>query len=241
MKKNIAIVLALVAFALISCEKNTPWEPGDPATTKQFIYFPVNSEVGVEIDPTAGIKSHEFVIARLDSAKELDVDIKVVSASDSAFIFPKSVHFNAGEAKAEVSVKFDNMKEGETYGFVIEAATSIDGNPYAVESPFYQFEATLIKYEPGVGVWVDNPVLALLGLPAGIAWTVDYKLASLPSGDKKLIIINPYTNSGINLTKVEIFHGNITILVYHKIHVIIFAIVNFQSTYFSKRTTDIST
>lgn len=207
MKKNIAIVLAFLALAFVGCEKNAPYKPGEPAETPQFIYFPVASETGVELDPTAGITSKKVNIARLDTAGELDVAIKVLAASDSAFIFPDSVHFNSGEALAAITVQFDKMEVGETYGFTIEAELSKEGNPYAAASPFYQYEATLIKYIDAVGVWQDEVIGPSFGYPV-LAWKVNYQYAILPSGNMKLRLLNPYSKTATSQDEDGLYDGN---------------------------------
>lgn len=193
MKKNIAIVLAFLALAFVGCDENTPYEPGQPAETTQFIYFPVASELGLELDPAAGITSHDIKIARLDKTEAMDVTIKVNYASEGAFKFPETVHFNAGDSVATITVLFDKMEVGETYSFGIEAALSKEHNPYAALSSFYEFEATLIKYEPIVGVWEDATIGPAFGY-AVTAWTVNAQVATLPSGNIKVRVINPYAS-----------------------------------------------
>lgn len=200
MKKNIAFVLALVAFALIGCEKNTPWEPGDPAKTKQVISFPVPGELGVELDPEAMPTSHDFVIERKDTKGALTVKLNVLENTDKAFDVPNTVAFEDGKAQATITAKFNKMVAGNTYKLKVQADFDAT-NPYALEYaadssllvPVYEYEATVVKWEPGVGVFVDNPVLALLGLPAGIAWTADYKYTTQPDGTIRFVILNPYT------------------------------------------------
>lgn len=198
MKKNIAFVLALVAFALIGCEKNTPWEPGDPAKTKQFIFFPVPGELGVELDPEAGVTSHDFVIERQDSANALTVKLNIIENTDKVFTIPTSVSFAAGEARKIITAEFGKMEEGGTYKLAVQV--DLDAlNPYALVLdendeplvPVYEYEATLIKYVDQVGVWVDQTVGPAFAADAA-AWTVNYQRADLPSGLVKLRVINPY-------------------------------------------------
>lgn len=202
MKKNIAIVLSVLALVLIGCEKNVPYEPGKPATTKQVFYFPVTGELGLELDPDAGITSHDFVIARRDSSKAESLALVVTANTDNVFKIPAKVDFEANVGTKTVTVEFisDKMSIGNTYKFAVHADWDAM-DPYAVDTtaagkstfPTYEYETTVIKYEKGTGVFVDDPVLALIGLPSGVAWTAEYKLANLPSGERKLIIINPYT------------------------------------------------
>lgn len=198
MKKNIAIVLALVAFALIGCEKNTPWEPGDPATTKQFIFFPSPSELGVELDPDEGVKSHDFVIERKDTKGALTVKLNVLENTDNAYTVPATVEFKDGEAQATVTAKFNKMEVGGTYRLAVQVdLQSI--NPYALDLnaagapnvPVYTFEATLIKYL--IGVWVDQTVGP--AFDAGVtAWTVKYLMEENEDGYIQFDIVNPYNS-----------------------------------------------
>lgn len=202
MKKNIAIVLAFLALAFIGCDKNVPYEPGKPATTDQCIYFPVSAVTGVELDPEAGIDSVNVVVARTNADSALSVLLFVKQNTDNVFIVPDTINFEAGEFTDTITVKFDTtMQVGSTYGFQVQV--DLDAlNPYKIEkdasgkplSPTFNYEATLIKYEPGEGVWVGDYdcLVKYYGIPEGLAWHVDYKLAKLPSGTWKLRIINPY-------------------------------------------------
>lgn len=196
MKKNIAFVLALVAFALIGCEKNTPWEPGDPATTKQFIYFPTSTELGVELDPDEGVESHDFIIERKDTKGALTVKLNVLENTDKAFDVPATAEFKDGEAQATVTAKFNKMEVGGTYRLAVQVdLKSI--NPYAEELaadssllvPVYTFEATLIKYL--IGVWVDETVGPAFGAGES-AWTVKYLMEENEDGYIQFDIVNPY-------------------------------------------------
>ena len=202
MKKNIAIVLAFLALAFIGCEKNVPYEPGKPATTDQFIYFPVSAVTGVELDPEAGIDSVDVIVARTNADSALSALLFVKQNTDNVFIVPDTIKFAAGELTDTITVKFDTtMQVGNTYGFQLQV--DFDAlNPYKIQkdasgkalSPIYNYEATLIKYEPGEGVWVGDYdcLVKWYSVPEGLAWHVDYKLAKLPSGTWKLRIINPY-------------------------------------------------
>lgn len=199
MKKNIAIILAVLAFALIGCEQNTPYEPGKPAATDQYVFFPVSAELGVELDPAAGITSHDIVIERTDAAKAQTVKLKVLSNTDNVFKIPETVEFKVGQTDTILHVEFGEMKIGTSYSFSVQVDWS-EINPYAITiddegaalSPIYSFEVTPIQYTRGTGVFIDNPVLGLIGLDPA-AWTANFKYAELPDGTIKFVILNPYT------------------------------------------------
>lgn len=215
MKKNIAIVLALVAFALISCEKSTPWEPGEPASTKQFLFFPVAAELQQELDPEAGIKSHDVIIERKDTKSALTVKLNVTENTDKAFDIPASVTFEAGKAQAVITVKFNKMEIGGTYKFGI-AADLAALNPYTLDVnaagnpnvPFYEYEATLIKYENGEGVIVDDAIIAsTFGVAPSVAWTAKFQIAQLPSGNYKIRVLSPYCTVATAMDDNGIYDG----------------------------------
>ena len=215
MKKNIAIVLALVAFALVGCEKNTPWEPGEPATTKQFIYFPVAEELAQELDPEAKVTSHDVIIERKDTKSALTVKLNVTENTDKAFDIPASVTFEAGKAQAVITVKFNKMEVGSTYKFAI-AADLAALNPYALDLnaagnpnvPFYVYEATLIKYEDGEGVIVDDAIIAsTFGVAPSVAWDAKYQIAELPNGNYKVRVLSPYCTVATAMDDNGIYDG----------------------------------
>lgn len=204
MKKNIAIVLAFIALAFIACEQNTPYEPGPQATTKQVVFFPVTEVLGVELDPEAGITSTEVTIGRTITEAAQAFKLNVTANTDKAFIIPDSVKFAAGEAQTKFTVKFDTtMQVGNTYHFGIEVDLSAI-NPYAAATeektgkalyPTFDYEATLIKYFDGEGVWVDDAVIsAIYAVDPNVAWTADFQYAELPSGNIKVRILSPYNN-----------------------------------------------
>lgn len=216
MKKNIAIVLAFVAFAFIACDKNTPYEPGPKATTDQYVFFPVTANMGVELDPDAGVDSIDIAIARTKVAEAQDIKLVATVNTDKAFIVPESVHFNAGQAKTTITVKFDTiMQVGSTYAFTIQPDMS-EINPYAAVTdeksgealyPTYSYEATVIKYIDAEGVFADDlAVTALFGV-APVAWHVDYQYAELPGGNIKVRVLSPYASLATEVDEYGLYDG----------------------------------
>jgi len=215
MKKNIAIVLALVAFALISCEKSTPWEPGAPASTKQFLFFPVAAELQQELDPEANITSHKVVIERKDAKAALTAKIIVRENTDNVFEIPATATFEAGKDTTSILVKFKKMEVGSTYKFAIQLDIN-ELNPYALDVnaagnpnvPFYEYEATLIKYENGEGVIVDDAIIAsTFGVAPSVAWTAKFQIAQLPSGNYKIRVLSPYCTVATAMDDNGIYDG----------------------------------
>lgn len=203
MKKYLFSILAAAAVLFAGCNQTTPYEKGEPgAENPQGFYFPVASEVGLEIDPSANIKSHDVTIARKDASVAATVPFVVTVNTNDVFTIPSSVQFAAGEKEKVFKVEFSGtMEAGQTYGFKLQIDPSLI-NPYLIDTladgssliPYYEFEATLIKYEDGEGVFVDDNIIApLFGAPVP-AWTVKYQVATLPSGLLKMRVLNPFNN-----------------------------------------------
>lgn len=216
MKKNIAIVLAFLALAFIGCDKNTPYQPGPQATTDEFVYFPSPYAMGLELDPDAKIDHQDIVIARTKADTVLEVRLIVTKNTDGVFTLPDSVRFETGELQKVITAQFDTtMQVGSTYAFEVSVDMA-NVNPYALLadadekplSPTYNYEATLIKYVPGIGVFVDDAVIAsTFGVDPTLAWYVNYQIAELPSGKRKLRIINPFASMATDQDEDGILDG----------------------------------
>ena len=201
MKKYIFSIVAAAAFVFVGCNQVTPYVPGEKASADaQSIYFPVSSEVGLELDPEANITSHDVVIARKDASNALTVPFIVTVNTEDVFSIPESVSFAAGETQKTFTVNFGKMEIGSTYGFKISVDPALI-DPYKIDTladgslviPYYEYEATLIKYVAAEGVFVDDAVIASTwGVDPAIAWTVEYQIAELPSGLRKIRIVNPF-------------------------------------------------
>ena len=216
MKKSIFYIMTVsVAVLLASCNQNVPsYEPGEPATTDDFVYFPVSAELGTETDPESGITSHEFVIERKDATEELTINLEVIENTQSIFELPTTVTFAAGEKQKTLTAKFGEMEIGSTYKFALKVDLS-QINPYLLDTtelgelnvPVYEFETTLIKYTPAEGVFVDDIIAQYFGLERA-AWLVTYEVAELPNGSKKIRIVNPYTGAATGVNEDGIYDAN---------------------------------
>ncbi|MBR1807981.1 MAG: hypothetical protein IJ776_01140 [Paludibacteraceae bacterium] len=216
MKKSILYIMLLaVAVVFACCNQNTPtYEPGEPATTNEFVYFPVAAELATETDPEAGVTSHDFVIERKDASAELTVNLIITENTGNVFEVPESVTFAAGEKQKTLTAKFGQMEIGSTYKFGVKVDLS-QINPYVLDTtelgepnvPVYEYETTLIKYTPAVGVFVDEIISVYFGYDR-YAWYVTYETADLPNGSKKIRILNPYTGVATEEDENGVFDGN---------------------------------
>lgn len=213
MKKSILSILS-VALLLVSCGNDPVYVPGEKSNIAQNnIFFPVSEERGLELDPEENITSHTVTIGRLDASAALNVPLKVTVNTDGVFSVPESVDFAAGDNQTTFTFNFANMQIGSTYTLRLE----IDGslyNPYKHDTlltgeqliPFYEYQATLIKYEPAEGIFYDDIITGYAGLDR-VAWTVTYETATLPSGVKKMRIINPYHSIATAVDEDGVYNG----------------------------------
>lgn len=195
MKLNkIFLAVAIVGVLFSSCEQTFTPEPlVDAPENPQAVYFQTPDMTGVEVDPEANVTEYPIVIQRADSTEALTLNLLVNQNDQDVFNVPATFSFAAGVGTDTLVVGLDSMVAGVTYQLVLQLDPTIV-NPYAVgaENAICQLGITPIKWEAGVGIFHDMLVPADgLGIPE-TAWYVDYKIANMPDGSKKINVSAPY-------------------------------------------------
>ena len=195
MKLNkLFIAVAAVGVLFSSCEQTFTPEPSPEAPANaQVVYFQTPNLTGVEVDPEANVTEYPIVIQRADSTDALTIGLTVNQNDQDVFNVPTSFTFAAGVGTDTLVVGLDAMEAGVTYQLVLALDPAVV-NPYAngAENAICQLGITPIKWEAGVGIFHDMLVPADgLGIPA-TAWYVDYKIANMPDGSKKINVSAPY-------------------------------------------------
>lgn len=196
MKLNkIFLAIASVGVLFSSCEQTFTPEPSPEAPANaQVVYFQTPTMTGVEIDPEANVTDYPIVLQRADSTSALTLEILVLQNDNDAYTVPATFSFAAGVGTDTLVVGLNEMQSGVPHTLSLQIDPSLI-NPYATgaEKAFCQLEITPIKWEKYTnGVFCDGLVSSTFNVPAA-TWYVDYKIATLPDGSKKLCIIAPYT------------------------------------------------
>lgn len=196
MKLN-KIFLAIAAAGVLfsSCEQTFTPEPSPEAPANaQVVYFQTPNLTGEEIDPEANVTEYPIVLQRADSTTALTLEIVVLQNDNDAYTVPATFSFAAGVGTDTLVVGINEMQPGVPHTLSLQIDPSLI-NPYTegAENAFCQLEITPIKWEKYTnGVFCDGLVSSTFSVPAA-TWYVDYKIATLPDGSKKLCIIAPYT------------------------------------------------
>lgn len=195
MKLNkLFLAVATVGVLFSSCEQTFTPEPSPEAPANpKAVYFQTPDMTGIEVDPEANVTEWPIVIQRADSAEALTLGLVVMQNDDKVFDVPATFTFAAGVGTDTLKVGLGAMAAGVTYQLVLQLDPTVV-NPYAAgaEQAVCQVAITPIKWEPGVGVFLDELVPADgLGIPV-TAWYVDYKIATMPDGSKKINVAAPY-------------------------------------------------
>ncbi len=201
MKKILNILMIASVLLFVGCEDEISYEKGPISSVEDAVYF-LGDEMDIEIEPTDAEETHEVTIVRTNYENALTVPLKVVTNTDNVFKVPETISFDAGEEETTIEVTYQGLEAGKTYYLQFEVDQSkIELNPYKDCSvkktgntalPVYNASITPIAWsEVKTGVLVDGMVLPLYDME-GVAWYVEYRTADLPSGKKKVRLLNPY-------------------------------------------------
>lgn len=133
LNKYFLLIGMAVAGLLSSCDDDDDFQPG-PQTVGQGVSFgTVSSAASATFLPTDE-PVLTFPVYRKVSTDAADFEV-IVNLNDSVdgeavFEIPTSIHFNAGEDMAELTVRFPDAELGVTYSFEIELPAG-DKNLYA--------------------------------------------------------------------------------------------------------------
>lgn len=137
MKFNIsyisAALMALTAFSACDTKDDPSYEPAEPTTPGERVYFESASE---EFEVKDGENSVSIDIFRPESEKETTQKVEIEVTDESRmFTVPTNIVFRAGEVSAPVEIMFDSsaLTEDEPYKLTI-AVSELYANEYAVTS-----------------------------------------------------------------------------------------------------------
>ncbi len=153
------------------------------------------------------------------------ITVPLIIEADPVFAgtaFPTSISFEGGQyaitGVAVIDTSFVvNVKELPvgTYQFTISIPDEYcQGTLSSTQSQTFTYQ--IVVNEPDEwdvaeikqGVWVDDAGLcSTFGLPAGIAWTVDYQVVEKGDGSKQIRIINPYAGVATSKDAYDIYDG----------------------------------
>ncbi len=196
MKLNKIFFAAALCLGIISCQEEAEWTPApEVSADAQEVYFENPDELGCEIDPADNVTSHEVVVLRAadKAAEALTIGINVIQNDSNKFTVPESVTFEAGAVKATFAIGFEGLQVAETYTLHL-ALDPAAINPYDTLAcnASYSFSVTPIKWELGKGIYVDELISSYASGVLVHPWYVDYKFTTLPSGNKRLVILSPF-------------------------------------------------
>lgn len=208
LNKYFLLIGMAVAGLLSSCGDDDDFQPG-PQTVGQGVSFGTASSVISATFMSSDEPTLTIPVYRKDSIDAADIDV-IVNLNDSVgneavFEIPASVHFNAGEAMAELTVKFPDAGFGVVYSFEIEIPEK-DKNLYAInllrckvlrEYDWISYEGTISTEFDGINSSVT--VEKADGFPI---WRVvdpfaDYWAGSY-GGDIDYSIVAEYINFTVN-------------------------------------------
>lgn len=133
LNKYFLLIGMAVAGVLSSCGDDEDFQPG-PQTVGQGVSFGTVSSAASETFLPTDEPALTIPVYRKSSEEAADIEV-IVNLNDSVdgeaiFEIPQSVHFNAGEDMAELTVRFPEAELGVSYSFEIELPAA-DKNPYA--------------------------------------------------------------------------------------------------------------
>ena len=193
MKKISKYLLLLVAavFTFTACEKNVEREPSPFAPLNAFAF--ASSSAVLELDPEMNPPYEQAItVLRTTNIDKLDT-LHLVIVADTVFHIDTALIFKAGEKAVTTTIKFPYASDKETYTAKLSIPED-QRNPYANGYADFQMKLSFVTWsELREGVFVDDAVIAsTFGVPAALAWKVNYQVAQLPDGNIRARIINPF-------------------------------------------------
>ena len=147
MKKiaNIFLALAAIAFVASSCNKEVPYQPGEPDVDGCYgVYFPVQDATGAHtFDPTMPT-TVEFTVARTNSDDAIDVPVEVTA--DAVFIVDP-IHFDAGQSETTFAVNFPDAELGVVYPLSVTITDPKYASKYSKGAISFDFSAFRVEWK----------------------------------------------------------------------------------------------
>jgi len=112
---NKYFMVAIAAFALVSCAKVDPYSPGKPAGSQDYYFADYDAVQVLELTAT----TIDVIVERADASAAATLPLKTWCSTPSAASFPESVSFASGEKQAKISVTLGEMNPFEEYKLTI--------------------------------------------------------------------------------------------------------------------------
>ncbi|MDL2223814.1 hypothetical protein LJB92_00700 [Bacteroidales bacterium OttesenSCG-928-M06] len=186
--------LFIALLCIVSCSDDT-YKPGaHPSVRGQGVFFGSEDNfVTVELEPDSPTE-FEIELTRMDTENTVSVGVKVVNNEENVFSLPETVTFEAGNEKAYIPVSFPEAEIGVAYRLEVEL-TGDNVNVYSEQKTQIAYEVSRIKWDAiDGGIYMDGMIVSFYGVPYpdGCSSYVEAQIATFPTGDQRIRIINPY-------------------------------------------------
>ncbi len=185
------LLLAAAVFTFTACEKNVEREPS-PLDVPGAISFASTGE-SVELDMNKEPLETSFTLFRTSNIEKADT-IKLVVEADPVFKIDPVIIFAPGDKEVTTKVTFPDAEVFGNYSFQLTLPED-QVSPYLQGGTSFAYKVSVVAWSDiKKGVWVDDAGLcSTFGLPAGIAWIVDYQSSVLPKdAGTRVRVINAY-------------------------------------------------
>lgn len=152
MKTNrikIFFAAAATVLAVLSCQKESEYQPAEPEADNWGIYFPTQENTGSHTYDPAMERSTSFTVARKKSNGAVTVPYKVTVSEDGIFQFGDIV-FADGQTETTLDVSFSGAPEGKEVSFSLEVVNEGDTNytsVYGSGATGISFSVMIVRYE----------------------------------------------------------------------------------------------
>ena len=185
------LLLAAAVFTFTACEKNVEREPS-PLDVPGAISFASTGE-SVELDMNKEPLETSFTLFRTSNIEKADT-IKLAVTADPVFKIDSVIIFAPGDKQVTSKVTFPDAEVFGNYSFQLTLPED-QVSPYLQGGTSFAYKVSVVAWSDiKKGVWVDDAGLcSTFGLPAGIAWIVDYQSSVLPKdAGTRVRVINAY-------------------------------------------------
>lgn len=188
--RTIYALLAAASMTLTACNDSDDWTPG-PVTdpTSPAVYFSADNPDEVEFEDYEA-KTVTVTVLRNNAAQAADVPL-TLEASDPAIKAPASVHFDAGQKKAEVTLDCEGIPAGRTFDIRVSVPAEY-ADQYGAGSTFYEARVMIIAWDELCPVKYNYYVSG-----AWMSQTTEGKLLMQAGTDK--LRITDFAGSGLDL------------------------------------------
>ena len=200
------LLLAAAVFTFTACEKTVEREPSPEAPWNAFAF--TSSSAVLELDPEMNPPYEQaFTVLRTTNIDKADT-LHLVAEADTVFHFSADIVFAAGQKSVTSLIKFPFANEKETYNAKLSIPEA-QRNPYANGYTDFTMKLSFVTWSELIeGVFVDDAVIAsTFGVPAALAWKVNYQLANLPDGNIRARIINPFACLATDVDEYGVYDG----------------------------------